>query len=333
MAVKAVLALIALLCASVFAQSPTNTIAANVAEDPNLSELAGIVTGPGYEAVLEALSNPDATLTLFAPNNSAFEKLPAVPGYDDLINILYYHAINDIISAGNLTALQFPDSLMANASYVNLGEDKAQVLQVTQSDGVVTIVFGVPGTPAGVATVTTADVACSNGVIHIIDTVLLIPGKTSEVAAAAGLTDLIEALQLADLVSAVDDTASLTIFAPTNEAFAALGDWRSLPVETLKDVLLYHVVPAVAYSTDLSNNQKFTTLEGGEVTITTTDGVKVNDANVAVANALIKNGVVHVIDKVLMPEGDGSGSPAKFSTQVVSLVVTLAVIVTVAVLV
>ncbi len=102
-------------------------------------------------------------------------------------------------------------------------------------------------------------------------------------------------------MKAVDTTKSLTIFAPTDAAMKA-AQWEKLDIKTLVAVLTYHVVPAVAYSTDLKASQEFPTLEGKNVTVVvSSSGVKVNDANVVVANALVMNGAVHVIDKVLIP--------------------------------
>jgi uncharacterized surface protein with fasciclin (FAS1) repeats len=280
---------------------PTNTIVQNALLLPELSTLVSIVASPGYEAVLNALNDPRNNLTLFAPNNAAFAKLPAVPEYETLIAVLYYHVLGVRVPSSALASLQFPSTLMGNASLVNLGPGKTQVLEVIASVRGVDVVFGIPGSVNFTARVTTADVQCSNGVIHIIDTVLIPPTTASSTALTAGLTELAAALTKAGLVSTVDSLTGITVFAPTNEAFARVN-WRALPVADLTNVLLYHVVPAVAYSTDLSNGLSVKTLQGASVTIGVTGaGVTVNGANVALPNVLIKNGVVHVIDSVLLP--------------------------------
>jgi uncharacterized surface protein with fasciclin (FAS1) repeats len=130
---------------------------------------------------------------------------------------------------------------------------------------------------------------------------MVFPKLASATAGEASLTELVKALVKADLVSAVDTSASVTIFAPTDAAMKA-AKWDTLDLATLTAVLKYHVVPAVAYSTDLVDGEIVPTLQGGKVKISVNSkGVQANDANVVVANALIQNGVVHVIDKVLIP--------------------------------
>lgn len=124
---------------------------------------------------------------------------------------------------------------------------------------------------------------------------------------------LVQALQRADLVSALQADGSLTVFAPTNDAFQALLDkkaaWNTLediPVETLKSVLLYHVLPIYAQSQNLSDNQVVSTLNGANLTIDLSSGVKIESAtgqsvSVTQADLLAKNGVIHVINEVLLP--------------------------------
>ena len=289
----------ALVALPVLAQT---TILQQAAATPSLSTLAGIVTSPGYEAIASALDDPAATLTLFAPTNDAFAKLPAVPAPELLLQILYYHVIPAVVASGDLAALQFPGSLMSDPTYVNLGAGLPQVLEVAKNGATVTVVFGIPGNVNYTSTVVLADVTSVNGVAHAVDTVLLLPGLASDTATAAGLTHLVEALTIAGLADAVNTATGVTIFAPTNAAFDALGDWRNLPVETLVSVLTYHVVTATAYSTQLRNGQVAYTLQGTGINVAVSDtGVTVNNASVVLANALVQNGVVHVIDQVLLP--------------------------------
>jgi len=300
--VAIVLTLCALAGVALAQTNPRNTIVENAIAIPELSTLVSIVASPGYEAVLGALNDPSANLTLFAPNNNAFAKLPAVPEYSTLIAILYYHVLGDKVRSTSLAALQFPPTLMANATLVNLGMGKSQVLEVIRNTQGVTIIYGIPGSVSYTARVTVADVDCSNGIIHIIDSVLLIPDAPSVIATAAGLTELTAALAKAGLVEAVDSLPGITIFAPTNAAFNAVG-WRTLPVDVLSQVLLYHVVPdAVAYSNTLFNGLSVKTLQGGNIAIgVSAGGVTANGASVVLADVLVKNGVVHVIDEVLLP--------------------------------
>ncbi|WP_353847851.1 fasciclin domain-containing protein [Caldilinea sp.] len=165
-----------------------------------------------------------------------------------------------------------------------------------------------------------ADIEASNGVIHVIDAVILppseeaaeeAPGNIAEVAAAAGnFETLLAAVEAAGLVDALTSEGPFTVFAPTDEAFAALpeGTIESLladPEGALTQILLYHVVSGKVMSTDLSDGMTAETLQGSPVTFSIKDGVvKVNDATVIAADIEASNGVIHVIDAVILPPSE-----------------------------
>lgn len=186
-----------------------------------------------------------------------------------------------------------------------------QVVSVTSSsDGVFTN-WGAPGNLSTTAQVVQANISASNGVIHIIDTVQLLPLDAVTTGSDAGLTTLLAAVVKAGLASAVTETQSITIFAPTNQAFVNAGlDPANLTAAQLAPILLYHVVPSVAYSTSLSNNQNLPTLFNSSLTVKINgSNVQIqaagSTANVVLANVLVENGVVHVIDTVLLPHSSG----------------------------
>jgi uncharacterized surface protein with fasciclin (FAS1) repeats len=124
------------------------------------------------------------------------------------------------------------------------------------------------------------------------------------------LSTLVTAVQAGGLVETLQGAGPFTVFAPTNEAFAAL------PEGTLDDllkpenkaklaaILTYHVVSGSVMSTDLSDGMTAATVNGAEITISTADGVKVNGANVVAADVAASNGVVHVIDAVILPPSE-----------------------------
>ena len=124
------------------------------------------------------------------------------------------------------------------------------------------------------------------------------------------LSTLVAALKAGGLVETLQGDGPFTVFAPTNEAFAALpeGTLESLLKPENKDqlvaILTYHVVSGKVMSTDLSDGMKAATVNGAEVTITTADGAKVNGANVVMADVEASNGVVHVIDAVILPPAE-----------------------------
>ena len=125
---------------------------------------------------------------------------------------------------------------------------------------------------------------------------------------AGSFETLVAAVQAAELVDTLKGEGPFTVFAPTDDAFAALPEGT---VETLlkpenKDqlvaILTYHVVPGKVMSGDLTDDMTAATVQGGEVTIDLDNGVMVNDANVVQADIETSNGVIHVIDKVILPE-------------------------------
>ncbi len=235
--------------------------------------------------------------TVFAPTDEAFAKLPAGTVEEllkpankaRLASILKYHVVSGSVMAKDVKT----------GSAVTL--DGQRVDLVAKDGGVM-----VDG-----ATVTKADIACSNGVIHVIDTVILPSDKNVvQTAIAAGkFSTLAKLLTAADLVSTLEGEGPFTVFAPTDEAFA------KLPKETLESllkpenkeklagILKYHVVSGRVFSDGAVKAGTAKTLQGHAVKITSASGtVKIDGATVAAADVDATNGVIHVIDTVLMPK-------------------------------
>ncbi len=180
------------------------------------------------------------------------------------------------------------------------------------------------------ATIVATDVLATNGVIHVIDRVILPPAEAAsedatpaaseepamadmdivDTAAAAGnFTTLLAAAEAAGLVDALRGEGPLTVFAPTDEAFAKLpaGTLESLLAdpEALADILLYHVAEGKLTAKNVADRGFIPTLLGRPLAITAmTDGVRVNEANVVAADIEASNGIIHVIDTVLVPAGN-----------------------------
>merc|ERR1719191_347706 len=167
--------------------------------------------------------------------------------------------------------------------------------------------------------VTGADNLASNGVAHIIDGVMLAPAKLGadkpnivELAQSVDdLSTLVTAVVAGDLVETLSSPGPFTVFAPTNEAFAALPagtlDTLLKPENKgqLVDILTYHVLPAKVLSTDLKPKQVVKTVEGKELLVTIYKGnVYANKAKVVGADNMASNGVAHIIDGVLLPKTD-----------------------------
>merc|ERR1712195_457184 len=271
------------------------------AANPDLFTLVNLLKAGG---LVDTLSSA-GPFTVFAPTNEAFAKLPLVvlkmlvepKNVETLKKVLTYHVV-----AG---AAVFSKDLTNNETFKTV-EGESVVAHVSTA-----------GVKINDATVTTADVAASNGVIHIISSVLLPPGvplppmpTQNIVALAASIPDLstlVTALKAGELTTALSGKGPFTVFAPTNEAFAALPDGTlahlldPVNIKELQAVLEYHVIPDAAMrSFDLAND--VTTLEGKDVHITRRDGsIFINDAKVTTADTDTTNGVVHIIDQVLIP--------------------------------
>ena len=275
----------------------------------DLEDIPTIASGTGvHTALVAALSQAnlvttlqgDGPFTVFAPTDDAF----TAAGIDlttfdtdeenaTLADILLYHVYSGAVNAADVT-----DGL--TVTMVN-GDDAS----FTVTDGTVMV---------GDATVTTADVIASNGVIHVIDTVLIPPVELVDIptiAVGTGVHDsLVAALTKADLVSTLQGDGPFTVFAPTDQAFTDAGiDLDSFTTDeeiaTLADILLYHVYSGAVNAADVTDGLTVTMVNGDDASFTVMDGtVMVGDATVTAADVMASNGVVHVIDKVLMPPAD-----------------------------
>jgi len=161
------------------------------------------------------------------------------------------------------------------------------------------------------ATVTTPNVMASNGVVHIVDMVLMPPAPVTKnivqlAQATPDLSTLVQAVVAANLTGTLSSVGPFTVFAPTNEAFAKLPAdalanlLKPENIKQLTDLLLYHVVSGKVLASDLKNNEAVKTVEGADLKVTITGRtVMINDATVTTPNVMASNGVVHIIDGVL----------------------------------
>ncbi len=256
-----------------------------------------LVTALKAADLVEALGG-NGPFTVFAPTNEAFAKLPKEQ-LANLLNpdnrallqaVLTYHVV-----AGDLSAKAVMRT--KNVSTLN-----GQRINFETSDAGVTV---------DGASVIQTDIRCSNGVIHVIDSVIL-PSTLDivETAIEAGsFKTLAAALGAAQLVEALKGEGPFTVFAPTDEAFAALPEGTVASLlnpdnrEKLAAILTYHVVSGRVYSEAVAAGNEFKTLQGQSIT-SRTEGkqVLVNGARIVKADIETANGVIHVIDAVILPE-------------------------------
>ena len=236
--------------------------------------------------------------TVFAPTDKAFEKLPSgtvetllkPENKDKLVAILTYHVV-----AGNVKAA---DVVKLKSAKTVQGSD----VKITVADGKVMV---------NDANVVKTDIACGNGVIHVIDTVLLPKEGQMDIVdtavKAGSFKTLAAALKAAGLVETLKGKGPFTVFAPTDEAFAKLpaGTVETLLKPENKDklvaILTYHVVAGNVNAADVVKLKSAETVLGQTVAIDAKDGVKINNAKVVKADIACGNGVIHVIDTVLLP--------------------------------
>ena len=300
--ILALLGLILTACPA--ADTDTGDITKIATDNENLSSLVSALSKAGLVEALQA----DGPFTVFAPTNAAFEALLEAQDVADLdalitklgavtvTNILKYHVVAGAAKAADL--------------------NNGQELTTLQGEKISVAVAASGVTLNGNAKVTTADVEASNGVIHLIDTVLLPPSllpPTQDIVefaqATPELSILVEAVIAAGLVDTLKGTGPFTVFAPTNAAFAALltqlGATKEelLAQEDLAAILTYHVASGKVLAADLSDGQTIPTVQGEDIVVdiegnvVTLNGI----SEVTATDIEASNGVVHLIDAVILP--------------------------------
>jgi uncharacterized surface protein with fasciclin (FAS1) repeats len=276
--------------------------------------LAGVLGLPSLAQFVASLGSAK-DVTILAPSNEAFqavgnETLSALTANEGLLTaLLQYHVLNGTFLSSAITNQStFVPTLLTNQLFTNV--TGGQVVNAKTTGDNVTFFSGLLAN----SSVSQADVNFTGGVIHVIDRLLVLPEVPSETLAAAGLTSLRGALNKTNLIEAVDTTPDVTIFAPSNEAFRNIGSaLANISDEDLTNVLSYHVVKGtVGYSSGLENGTTLTTLSGNNLTITIGEEgrIFVNSARVTIADVLVANGVVHVIDEVLNPGNTTIADPS-----------------------
>jgi len=260
--------------------------------DPTITELAGnasnlsTLAGALGQAGLDDDLNGDGPFTVFAPSNTAFQQIDVndlTSDSDLLEEVLTYHVVQGEITASDISDGQTVETL------------EGETLRFSVSNG---------GVQVNGANVTTADLQASNGVVHVIDGVLLETVTTTDRAVLTpGLSTLADAVGAAGLADDLSGDGPFTVFAPVNAAFDEI-DASELTADSdlLNKILTYHVVGGSAIEAgDISDGQTVETLQGGDLTFSVDGGtVRVNGIEVTTANIQTSNGVVHLIDSVLL---------------------------------
>jgi uncharacterized surface protein with fasciclin (FAS1) repeats len=285
-----------------------NTITGKATATANLSILVQALVKADLATTLKGVG----PYTVFAPTNEAFTAFLATTPYatindvpkDALTQILLNHVVTGAVKSTDLTTGYIKTLAKGTASTTN-----TLSMYVNTASGVKL---------NGIATVTSADIMASNGVIHIVDKVIDLPTIVTHAAANTNFSTLVGVLNRAgqpNFITALSATGPFTVFAPTNTAFTALntelapGGIAGVSAANLTKVLQYHVVsPANVLAATLTEGQIVTPIltPAQTFTIQLTGGAKIKDANNRISNIIIvdvqcSNGVIHAIDKVLLP--------------------------------
>lgn len=271
---------------------PAPSVTELVVNDPNFSILEAAVTKAGLADALNT-TNP---ITVFAPNNAAFNASGIT---ESVINSLRVSAVDSILKyhvlSGFVTSTSVPVSDGVNTL---LG---TKLFASRNTNGV--FVNGLR--------VVQPNVEARNGVVHVIEKVLIPPTQTIAGIATSdtSFSFLVAAVVKLGLVPTLSGPGKFTVFAPTNAAFRAAGitDINAVPVNTLETVVKYHVLTTNVFASDLTNGATVPTLQGGNLQVNLSPArVKIANSsapasNIVAVDITATNGVIHVIDRVLLP--------------------------------
>jgi len=276
--------------------------------DGRFNTLATALTEAGLVETLQG----EGPFTVFAPTDDAFAMLPEgtiealLADIPALTEILLYHVVSGEVMAADVVELSSAETVGGMPLKISVEGDKVMI------NGAQVII---------------TDVQADNGVIHVIDSVLLPPGDIVEVAVADGrFTTLATALTEAGLVETLQGEGPFTVFAPTDDAFAQLpeGTIEALlaDIPALTEILLYHVAGESYKASEVIEMPVIQTAQGQSLIVQLMDGkVMINGAEVIITDIYAKNGVIHVIDSVLLPADivDTAVADGRFSTLATAL--------------
>jgi transforming growth factor-beta-induced protein len=288
-----------------------------LAQEASARGFSALVAAADKAGLVPALSSSSSNLTVFAPSDAAFASLASTLGFSSatamvtaldgptLAKILQYHVLPSKKLAADLVAGGATQPTLYNF------EGTAQTLALSTTSGV-----KITDEVLTQATVSAADVPASNGVIHVIDKVLVPPGVLTVVQMAQlnpTFSVLVEAVVAANLATTLSGAGPFTVFAPTNDAFTAaltelsLTKAQLLASPALGGILTYHVVAGnvrAANVVALPKPASVTTVQGTPFTVDAALGItdgRARTANLVATDVIASNGVIHVISKVLLP--------------------------------
>jgi transforming growth factor-beta-induced protein len=304
-AVKAGIVPVVLMTSTLFVASCNkDEVEEPVMQEKNIVEVAAsagefniLLQAATKAGLADYLSNQKG-LTVFAPTDAAFQALLPEVGaksLDDipvetLKSILMYHVLGSKVMSNELSTGYFPTLAKAGSNNISIYVNLKSGVAINKN-----------------VKVTKPNIEASNGVIHVVDKVILPPTVVNIALDNDNFSILVQAVVKAGLVEALSGKGPFTVFAPTNDAFNALftqlgiSGVDALTAQQLTPILTYHVVSGNVLSGSLSSGEVGTLNMGKSLKVSLTGGVKINDSSVILADIQGSNGVVHVINKVLLP--------------------------------
>ncbi|KAI0470775.1 FAS1 domain-containing protein [Xylariaceae sp. FL0804] len=315
-----------LLASLVDAQDSQSLIGALGSQSSQLSNLNSIFSqNPDLINALGNLKNKTANagkVTFLAPNNAALNAVNTSAGAASMLSdpgyikaLLSYHVLDGSYYTGNSgnfsnTSMFIPTQL-TNQTYTNV--TGGQRVEARMEGDNVTFYSALKQN----ASVVMGNVNFTGGVIQIVDALLMLPGNVSDTLSDANLTAAEGAIMQANLTEPLASMKDVTIFAPNNDAFNAIGSIvGNLTTDQLTHIVDYHVVNgSVNYSPDLRSGSTLRSIGGQDINVHVIDGVLfANDARVTVPNILCENGVIHVVNQVLNPDNAQASPDASATT-------------------
>lgn len=287
--------------------SPTMNIVETAVAAGSFTTLVAALQATNLDTTL---ANPDASFTVFAPTDAAFELV----GAETIETLLANPDVLSSILLQHVVGAEVPSTTAYTLNGMNAETASGAMIPIAINSMTDQLTFGG-------ANIVTKDIYTTNGVIHVIDMVVVadveVPAPAMSIVDVAtengSFTTLLAALEAASLSSVLDDAdTNFTVFAPTDAAFALLGEAKINELlanpDALADILLYHVVSGATVLQDAavakaqSMDKKVTMANEKMATLSLTDGtLYVNQSAVSTANVLADNGVIHVIDQVILP--------------------------------
>ncbi|QTN31719.1 CIA30 family protein [Akkermansiaceae bacterium] len=288
-------------------QEDGNSILSAAAKDGRFKTLAAAIQSAG---LAETLSG-DGPLTVFAPTDEAFAKLPQ-------------GTVGDLLKPENIDQLKAVITMHVTRGKAGLADALKSGSVKSLQGSPLNIAFAKGRVRVNDAAILDADLACGNGVIHVIDSVLLPPPPENDILAVAekngNFKTLIAAVKAAGLVDALSADGPITILAPTDEAFDRLpeGTVESLlqkeNLGKLRSILTGHAIPGKVSAGDALNARKAKSISGQTINFAIKDGtLKANSSTILSTDIACDNGIIHIIDAVLLPEGNDKKSDAPAS--------------------